>query len=118
MSLTITPRMVGDVTVLDVSGRITLGEATGHLRETVLAEAGKNSRMILNLANVSYIDSAGLGEMLGSYTSVRNRGGDLKLLNAQKRIKDLLQITKLYTIFESFEDESAAVTSFSKTAKA
>ena len=118
MSLTINPRIVGDVTILDVSGRITLGDATGHLRDTVLAEAAKNPRMILNLADVTYIDSAGLGEMLGSYTSVRNRGGDLKLLNAQKRIKDLLQITRLYTIFESYEDEAAAVGSFSKTAKA
>ncbi len=116
MSFALTPRTVGDVTILDASGRITLGDATGQLREAVLAEAAKSSRLILNLADVTYIDSAGLGEMLGSYTSVRNRGGDLKLLNVQKRIKDLLQITRLYTIFETFEDETAAVASFTTTA--
>ncbi len=114
MSLSLSTRSVGGVTVIDASGRITLGDATGLLRDTVLAAADSNTKILLNLADVSYIDSAGLGEMLGSYTSVRNKGGDLKLLNVQKRIKDLLQITRLYTIFETFEDEAAAIASFNK----
>jgi anti-sigma B factor antagonist len=118
MSLSLTPRTVGDVTVIDASGRITLGDATGQLREVVSKQAEKNNKIVLNLSDVSYIDSAGLGEMLGSFTSVKNRGGDLKLLNVQKRIKDLLQITRLYTIFETFEDEAAAIASFSKKVSA
>ncbi|MBC7928868.1 MAG: STAS domain-containing protein [Bryobacteraceae bacterium] len=118
MSLSLTIRKSGEVTVVDASGRITLGEATGALRETVQTEAEKNTKILLNLADVSYIDSAGLGEMLGSYTSVRNRGGDLKLLNVQKKIHDLLQITRLYTIFETFEDEATAIASYSKSASA
>ena len=118
MSLTLSSRQVGNVTVIDASGRITLGDATGQLRDTVHKEADKNTKILLNLGDVSYIDSAGLGEMLGSFTSVKNRGGDLKLLSVQKRIKDLLQITRLYTIFETFEDEATAVASFTKSASA
>lgn len=118
MSLTLSTRSVGAVTVIDASGRITLGDATGQLRDTVHKEAEQNTKILLNLADVSYIDSAGLGEMLGSFTSVKNRGGDLKLLNVQKRIKDLLQITRLYTIFETFEDEAAAIASYNKSASA
>lgn len=114
MSLTLSTRNVADVTIVDASGRITLGEETAELRDKIRSEGAKNNRLVLNLAGVSYIDSAGVGELLGSYTSLRNRGGDLKLLNVQKRIHDLLQITKLYTIFESFDDEAAAVASFSK----
>ncbi len=118
MSLSLTTRTIGDVTVIDASGRITLGDATGQLRDVVQKEAEKNSKIVLNLGDISYIDSAGLGEMLGCFTSVKNRGGDLKLLNVQKRIKDLLQITRLYTIFETFDDEAAAVASFGKKASA
>ena len=118
MSLTLSTRPVGAVTVIDASGRITLGDATGQLRDTVHKEAEKNTKILLNLGDVSYIDSAGLGEMLGCFTSVKNRGGDLKLLNVQKRIKDLLQITRLYTIFETFEDEAAAIASYNKSASA
>lgn len=118
MNLTLGARTVGEVTIIDAEGRITLGEATVLLRDTILAEADKNPRIILNLAEVTYVDSAGLGEMLGSYTSVRNKGGDLKLLNVTKRVRDLLQITRLLTIFETFDDEAAAVSSFGRAASA
>src|SRR4051794_17599664 len=118
MSLSITVRNVGDVTVLDLSGRITLGEATGELRDAVSAEVAKNTRILLNLGGVSYIDSAGLGELVGCHTTVRNRGGELKMLNMQKRVRDLMQITRLLTVFESFDDEDLAVRSFSRAAGA
>jgi anti-sigma B factor antagonist len=117
MSLNISIRDLGTVCILDLSGRITLGEAAGMLRDTIkdlLAKDCKN--LLLNLADVSYIDSSGLGELVGAFATVSNRGGRLKLLNMQKRVNELMQITKLYSVFESFTDESAAVRSF--TAKA
>ena len=106
-------RQVGDVTVVDLSGRIALGDGSGALRETVkdmLKDGQKN--ILLNLGDVTYIDSAGLGEMVGAYATVTNQGGHIKLLNVQKKVHDLLQVTKLYTVFESFTNESAAVRSF------
>jgi anti-sigma B factor antagonist len=105
---------VGDVTVIDASGRITLGEGSSTFRENIkdLTALG-NRKLLLNLADVSYIDSSGIGEMVSAFTSVTNQGGQLKLLNLTKRVKDLLQITKLYTVFEVFDDEAAAVRSFS-----
>jgi len=113
MSLTISNRQSGGVTILDLNGRITLGEATGQLRDAVKAAIARGDKnIILNLAQVSYIDSAGLGELVGASTTVTNSGGTLKLLNLQKKIKDLMQITKLHTIFEVLEDENAAVKSF------
>ena len=118
MSLTASVRQVGAVTIVDLNGRVTLGDATGLLRETVQKVAEQNSSILLNLAGVSYMDSAGLGEMVGAHASVTNRGGKIKLLHVQKRLHDLLQITRLYTLFETFDDEAAAVTSFSQTAKA
>lgn len=118
MSLTINARMADGVTILDLSGRLTLGEATAQFRERVRAEAEKNPRVLLNVAGVSYMDSAGLGEMVGAHASVTSRGGQLKLLNAQQKLRDLLQITRLYTIFESFDDEAAALRSFAQAAKA
>ena len=114
MSVKLTTRQVGDVTVIDAVGRITLGDGASIFRDTVrdLASAG-HKKLLLNLAEVSYIDSSGIGEMVSGYTTVSNGGGVVKLLNLTKRVKDLLQITKLYTVFEVFEDETAAVRSFS-----
>ena len=114
MSVKLTTRQVGDVTVVDAVGRITLGEGASTFRDTIrdLASNGRK-KLLLNLAEVSYIDSSGIGEMVSGFTTVTNQGGQVKLLNLTKRVKDLLQITKLYTVFEVFDDEAAAVRSFS-----
>lgn len=114
MSVKMTTRQVGDVTVVDAVGRITLGDGASAFRDTIrdLAAGGKK-KLLLNLAEVSYIDSSGIGEMVSGFTTVTNQGGQVKLLNLTKRVKDLLQITKLYTVFEVFEDEAAAVRSYS-----
>jgi len=104
---------VDKVTIVDISGRITLGEGSSTLRETVRDMLSKGQKKILlNLGDVSYIDSSGIGELVSSFTSVNNQGGQLKLLNLQKKVHDLLQITKLYTVFEVHTDEAAAVRSF------
>jgi anti-sigma B factor antagonist len=101
------------VTVVDVAGRITLGEGSSALRDSVRDMVSKNQKKILlNLGDVSYIDSSGIGELVSGFTTVTNGGGNLKLLNLNKRVKDLLQITKLYTVFEVHEDEAAAIRSF------
>ena len=114
MSVKLTTRQVGDVTVIDANGRITLGEGSSTFRDTIKdLTARGNKKLLLNLGEVSYIDSSGIGEMVSGFTSVTNQGGELKLLHLNKRVKDLLQITKLYTVFEVFEDEAAAVRSFS-----
>jgi anti-sigma B factor antagonist len=106
-------RQVGDVVVVDVSGRITLGEGSSTLREGIRELLAKGHRKILlNLADVSYIDSSGIGELVSAYTSVTNAGGQLKLVNLTKRVNDLLQITKLYTIFDIYDNELTAVRSF------
>jgi anti-sigma B factor antagonist len=113
VSVKMSSRQVGDVTVVDASGRITLGEGASVFRDMIRDLAAKGDKKILvNLADVSYIDSSGIGEMVSSFTTVTNHGGQLKLLSLTKRVKDLLQITKLYTVFEVFEDESSAVRSF------
>ena len=113
MSVKLTTRQVGDVTVIDVAGRITLGEGSSALREALRDLVGKNQKKILlNLGDVTYIDSSGIGELVSGFTTVTNSGGALKLLNLNKRVKDLLQITKLYTVFEVHEDEAAAIRSF------
>ena len=113
MSVKLNTRQVGDVSVVDVAGRITLGEGSSALRDTLRDMVGKSQKKILlNLGDVSYIDSSGIGEMVSGFTTVTNHGGQLKLLGLSKRVKDLLQITKLYTVFEVFEDEAAAVRSF------
>ena len=113
MSVKIDTRKVGDVTVVDVSGRITLGEGSSALRDVLRdLSAQGNKKILLNLSEVSYIDSSGIGELVSGFTSVSNGGGTLKLLGLTKRVKDLLQITKLYTVFEVFDDEAAAVRSF------
>ena len=110
-------RTSGDVTVLDLKGKITLGEGDELLKDKVnsLVNQG-NKRIVLNLADVPYIDSAGLGEIVRTYTTVSRQGGSLKLLNLTKRITDLLSITKLLTVFETFDSENEAVKSFSKSA--
>ena len=113
MSVKMTTRQVGDVTVIDAAGRITLGEGASAFRDTVRDLATKGEKKILlNLSEMSYIDSSGIGEMVSGFTTVTNHGGQLKLLGLSKRVKDLLQITKLYTVFEVFDDEAAAVRSF------
>lgn len=113
MSIKASTRQVDKVTIVDISGRITLGEGSSTLRETVRDLLSKGQKKILlNLGDVSYIDSSGIGELVSSYTSVSNQGGLLKLLNLQKKVHDLLQITKLYTVFEVHTDEAAAVRSF------
>ena len=113
MSVTLNTRQVGDVSVVDVAGRITLGEGSSALRDTLrgLVSNGQK-KILLNLGEVSYIDSSGIGELVSGFTTVTNSGGELKLLNLAKRVKDLLQITKLYTVFDVHEDEAAAVRSF------
>ena len=114
MSVKLTTRQVGDVTVVDASGRITLGEGSSAFREKVRELInGGNKKILVNLGDVSYIDSSGIGELVSSFTTTSNAGGSLKLLNLTKRVVDLLQITKLYTVFEVFEDEATAVRSFS-----
>jgi anti-sigma B factor antagonist len=100
--------------VIDVAGRITLGEGSSALREALRDLVSKNQKKILlNLGEVTYIDSSGIGELVSGFTTVTNSGGMLKLLNLNKRVKDLLQITKLYTVFDVHEDEAAAIRSFS-----
>jgi anti-sigma B factor antagonist len=107
-------RVVNDVTILDLKGKITLGEGDEALRERINQLIGQNrKRILLNLAEVPYIDSAGLGEVVRTYTTVSRQGGQLKLVNLTKRITDLLSITKLLTVFEAFESESEALKSYS-----
>ena len=114
----ITERTVGDVTVLDLKGKITLGEGDEQLKDKVNSLVNQGIRkMLLNLADVPYLDSAGLGEVVRAYTTVSRQGGSLKLLNLTKRITDLLSITKLLTVFETYESENEAVKSFSASAK-
>ena len=113
MSVKLTTRQVGDVTVIDAAGRITLGEGASVFRDTIRDLSAKgDKKILLNLSEVSYIDSSGIGEMVSGFTNVTNHGGQLKLLGLSKKVKDLLQITKLYTVFEVFDDEAAAVRSF------
>jgi anti-sigma B factor antagonist len=113
MQLEIKERKVGEIVILELSGKITIGEGSVQLREAVsrLLEAGRN-KIILNLSAVSYVDSSGIGELVSRYTTTKNAGGRLKLLNLPKKIKDLLMITKLLTVFEIYEDEQVALESF------
>jgi anti-sigma B factor antagonist len=110
----IAERTVGEVTVLDLRGKMTLGEGDELLKDKInsMIQQGRK-KLILNLEGVPYIDSAGLGEIVRTYTTVSRQGGSLKLLNLTKRIEDLLSITKLLTVFETFDAESEAVKSFS-----
>jgi anti-sigma B factor antagonist len=113
MSAKLNTREVDGITIVDVSGRITLGEGSSQLRDSLrgLLEAGQKN-ILLNLSDVTYIDSAGVGELVAGYTTVANRGGNLKLLGLTKRVKDLLQITKLYTVFDVHETEAHALRAF------
>ncbi len=113
MALKFKTRQVDGITILDLSGRITLGEGSVTLRDAVKDALSKGSgRILLNLADVDYIDSSGIGELVSAYTSVKNAGGELKLLKLTKKVHDLLQITKLYTVFDVRDDETTAISSF------
>lgn len=114
MSIKASTRQQQDVTIVDLSGQIKLGEGSSVLRETVkdLLEKGRK-KILLNLADINYIDSSGVGELVSAFTSVRNQGGELKLLHLTKKVHDILQITKLYTVFDVRDNEAAAVSAFS-----
>jgi anti-sigma B factor antagonist len=108
-----TRRQIGDVTIVDFSGKITLGEGSATLRKTIrdLTEGG-DRKILLSLYDVDYIDSSGIGELVSAYTTVRNAGGELKLLHLTKRVHDILQITRLFTVFDVQTEETAAVRAF------
>ena len=113
MSMKYTTRESGGVTIVDLSGKITMGAGSGTLRDAVRDIVAKGSKkIVLNLGDVNYIDSAGLGELVSAYTAVKNAGGELKLLNLTKKVRDLLVITKLVTVFDVKDDEASAVSSF------
>ncbi len=113
LSLHATYRDAGVVTVVDLGGRIVLGDGSALLRKTIrsLMDADRN-KILLNLADVDYIDSSGIGELVHAYTSVKNRGGELKLLHLTRKVHDILQITKLFTVFEVYSDEPVAIATF------
>jgi anti-sigma B factor antagonist len=113
VSIRATAREVGKVTVVDISGRIVLGEGSSTLRNMIrdLLSQGRN-KILLNLGDVDYIDSAGIGELVSGFSSVTKNGGELKLIHLTRRVHDLLQITKLFTVFEVHSDEAAALSSF------
>jgi anti-sigma B factor antagonist len=108
-----TRRQIGDVIIVDFSGKITLGEGSAMLRKTIreLADGGEK-KIVLSMYDVDYIDSSGIGELVSAYTTVKNVGGELKLLHLTKRVHDILQITRLFTVFDVQSDETAAVRSF------
>jgi len=111
--ITISERQAGDVTILDLDGKVTIGEGSVALRNAIRRLLGEGkSKILLNLAGVGYIDSSGIGELVSSFTAVNKEGGTLKLLNLTQKIQDLLAITKLLTVFDVFEDEGNALSSF------
>ena len=113
MSMKVKTRQVDGVTILDLSGRITLGEGSVTIRDAVRDVLAKGSnKILLNLGDISYIDSSGIGELVSAFTTVKNSGGELKLLNLTKKVHDLLQITKLYTVFDVKDDEASAICFF------
>jgi anti-sigma B factor antagonist len=113
MSFKATSRQVGDVTVIDMDGRITLGEGSALLRDLVLENLGKgHKKIVLNLAGINYIDSSGLGELVSGYRLMKSEDGEIKLLNLNKKVTDLLQITQLYTVFDIHNQEDHAIASF------
>lgn len=114
MSVRIQARESGDVAIIQLAGKVTLGEATGKLRESIRNLVAKGySKVVLNLTETEYLDSAGLGELVGAYTTVVGAGGGMKLVGVGGRALDLLQVTRLATLFEFFDQEAAAVASFS-----
>lgn len=111
--ITISERQAGDVTILDLDGKVTIGEGSVALRSAIRRVLGEGkTKLILNLGKVGYIDSSGIGELVSSFTAVSKEGGTLKLLNLTEKIQDLLAITKLLTVFDVYEDESEALASF------
>ncbi len=113
MSIKTSTRVVNDIVIVDIIGQLRLGEGTNVVRDLVRELMGKNYKnILLNLADVRHIDSAGVGELMSCYTSVRNQGGQFKLMRLSKNVHDLLQITKLYTVFDIEEDEVKAVQAF------
>ena len=113
MSVKMGTREVKGVVIVDLNGRLTMGEACAAIRDEVRDQLNNGyRRIILNLGEVSYIDSAGLGELTAAYTSVKHRGGELKLVNLTKRVHDVMQITKLYTVFDVHDDEKKAIAAF------
>ncbi len=115
MKMTKRIRQAGSVTIVDIGGRIELGEESAALRETLCDLLAKDINNLLNLGDVHYIDSSGLGALVSGYTSVEKQGGELKLLNLTDKVSNLMQITKLYTIFDIAKDEAAAVKSFGQS---
>jgi anti-sigma B factor antagonist len=113
MNMRATAREAGGVLVVDLSGRILLGDDSAYLRKMIrsLLDEGR-TRIVLNLGDVDYIDSSGIGELVSGYSAVRSRGGELKLLNLNRRVRDLLQLTKLYTVFDVHTEEAMALRSF------
>jgi anti-sigma B factor antagonist len=119
MSLIVKTRKVDNIVVMDLSGKLTIGEPVMQLRDALRAQVAEgDSKFIVNLGDVSYVDSSGLGELVSSYTTVRNKGGDVKLLKLTAKIKDLLQMTKLLTVFDVYDDEAKAIASLKGSAKA
>ncbi len=113
MALTIASREVDGVAVLDLSGRITLGEGSVQLRDAIRGLIGKGSKnILLNLGDVNYIDSSGLGELVSAFTTAKNQQAEVKLLKLTKKVHDLLQLTKLYTVFDIYDDEAVAIATF------
>jgi anti-sigma B factor antagonist len=113
MSMQTKVHEINGVIVIDLSGRITLGDGSVLLRDQIREELAKgNKQILLNLADVSYMDSSGLGELISAYTSVKNRGGEVKLLKLTRRVRDLMEIVKLYTVFDIYDDEASALASF------
>jgi anti-sigma B factor antagonist len=113
MSMQTKVHEINGVIVIDLSGRITLGDGSVLLRDQIREELAKgNKQILLNLADVSYMDSSGLGELISAYTSVKNRGGEVKLLKLTRRVRDLMEIVKLYTVFDIYDDEASGIASF------
>ena len=111
--ITISERQAGDVTILDLDGKVTIGEGSVALRNTIRRLLGDGkTKILMNLGGVGYIDSSGIGELVSSFTAVNKEGGTLKLLNLTQKIQDLLAITKLLTVFDVFDDEAQALSSF------
>ena len=117
MALKLSSRTIEGVKVIDCVGRIVFGDEASQLRETVKRELAENNRLVLNLGEVSYIDSGGIGTLVSLFTTARNAGGDIKLANLTKRVGDLLQITKLITVFESYDTEEQAAKAFNASTR-
>ena len=119
MNMTTSIRETSGVTIVDISGRIVLGEESAALRRLVCDLLGKGHKnILLNLAEVNYIDSSGLGDLVGAFTTVRKQGGEVKLLKLTNKVQDLMQITRLYTVFDIKDDEAAAIKAFGQSTAA